>query len=107
MKRLCRHFKTPVIVLSSVNRLNYHERISLEAIKESGGIEYGSDVVIGLQLAGAGEAKPGAQREWINNKMQEDPRMVEAVILKNRNGARGAQLLFEYYPKFNYFHEKG
>ena len=106
MKRLSRDFKTPVIVLSSVNRLNYHEAISLEAIKESGGIEYGSDVVIGLQLEGAGTAKPGAQKEWIKEKMQEDPRRVEAVILKNRNGARGAQLPFSYYPKFNYFHEE-
>lgn len=108
LKRISRHFKTPVIVLSSVNRLNYHEPISLEAIKESGAVEYASDVVIGLQLEGAGskEARKNP-KEWVNDKMSEDPRRIEAVVLKNRNGARGAHLYFDYYSMFNLFYERG
>ena len=30
---------------------------------------------------------------------------IELVILKNRNGATGGKLEYEYYPLFNYFRE--
>ena len=107
LKRISRDYKTPVVVLSSVNRINYHEPISLEAIKESGAIEYGSDTVIGLQLEGAGSKEARKDpKEWVNEQMKQDPRRVEAVILKNRNGARGAHLYFDYYAMFNLFYER-
>lgn len=56
LKRISRDFKLPVIAVSSLNRMSYGQRISMEAFKESGAIEYSSDVLIGLQLRGAGEA---------------------------------------------------
>ena len=42
---------TPVIAISSLNRENYKSGISMTAFKESGGIEYSSDVLIGLQFS--------------------------------------------------------
>ena len=54
LKRISRDYKIPVIAISSLNRANYNTPISLEAFKESGGVEYSSDVVIGLQLQGVG-----------------------------------------------------
>lgn len=72
----------------------------MEALKESGSIEYGSDVIIGLQLKGAGKKDFD-----VNAAKQRNPREIEAVILKNRNGATGGRIRFEYYPLFNYFKE--
>ena len=74
----------------------------MEAFKESGAIEYGSDVLIGLQFSGAGEASFNAKEA-----KRKDPRSVELVILKNRSGRIGENILFNYYPMFNYFQEVG
>ena len=36
---------------------------------------------------------------------RKDPREIELVILKNRNGRTGGKISFNYYPLFNYFRE--
>lgn len=100
LKRISRDFKTPVIGISSLNRAGYNDEIKLEAFKESGAIEYGSDVLIGLQFAGAGEKS----FDHLEAKAK-DPREVELVILKNRNGRTGDKVVYKYYPLFNYFEE--
>lgn len=103
MKRLSRDMKTPVVAISSLNRDNYKEAINLAALKESGALEYSSDVVIGLQLKDAGTKDAKSSQEWVDERMSEDPRKIEARILKNRNGRRGGRLNFDYYPVFNLF----
>lgn len=100
LKRLSRDFKIPVIGLSSFNRANYREAVTMEAFKESGAIEYSSDVLLGLQLKGAGDKDFDALAEKERN-----PRRVELVVLKNRQGPAGGRVEFEYYPMFNYFKE--
>ena len=100
LKRISRDYKTPVIGISSFNRANYKEAVTMEAFKESGAIEYSSDVLIGLQLKGAGEKNFDA-----NEAKRKDPREIELVILKNRNGRTGGKISFNYYPLFNYFRE--
>lgn len=100
LKRMSRDFKIPVIGISSFNRANYKEAVTMEAFKESGSLEYGSDVLIGLQLAGAGRKNFDA-----NEAKQKNPRDIQLVILKNRNGATGKKVCYEYYPLFNYFKE--
>lgn len=72
----------------------------MEAFKESGAIEYSSDVLIGLQLAGA-----GGKNFDVNEAKRKDPRDIELVILKNRNGRTGDKIRYSYYPLFNYFVE--
>ena len=101
LKRISRDFKLPMVAVSSLNRMSYGQRISMEAFKESGAIEYSSDVLIGLQLRGAGEA--GFDPTEAKKK---NPREIEAVILKHRNGQVGGRIAFEYYPMFNFFKEK-
>lgn len=54
LKRISRNYKIPVIGISSFNRQNYEEAVSMKSFKESGAIEYSSDVLIGLQLEGVG-----------------------------------------------------
>ena len=100
LKRISRDYKTPVVTISSLNRANYSSEISMEAFKESGAIEYSSDVLIGLQLKGAGSKDFDA-----NAAKQKNPREIELVILKNRNGSTGNRIEYRYYPLFNYFQE--
>lgn len=101
LKRISRDYKTPVIGISSFNRANYSVGVTMEAFKESGAIEYSSDVLIGLQLKGAGKKDFDA-----NEAKKKSPREIELVILKNRNGSTGDKLGYRYYPLFNYFEEE-
>lgn len=115
LKRLSRDLNTPVIAISSFNRDSYTDPINLTAFKESGSIEYSSDVLIGLQYDGM-DYKEGEKdgdrikriRELIKDQDSKygtpDPRRVELKVLKNRNGKKGTAL-FDFYPTFNHFAE--
>lgn len=99
LKQLSRDFDIPIIAVSSLNRQNYSEKINMAAFKESGAIEYGSDVLIGLQLTGAGEKDFD-----VDKAKEENPRKIDFCILKNRNGnitAKGLPMTF--FPMFNCF----
>ena len=100
LKRISRDFKTPVIGISSFNRDNYKNAVSMQAFKESGAIEYSSDILIGLQLKGAGDKDFDP-----TEAKKKNPRAIELVILKNRNGQTGTKIPLEFYPLFNYFTE--
>lgn len=102
LKRLSRDYQTSVVCVSSLNRDNYDKPISMAAFKESGAIEYGADVLLGLQLKGT-----GTKDFNVDEAKQKNPREIELIVLKNRNGATGATVEYEYYPIFNYFKEKG
>ena len=103
LKRISRDYKLPVIAISSFNRAGYKQEATFEQLKESGAIEYSSDIVFGLQLAGAGKKKDfdatAAKRK--------NPREIELVVLKNRDAAVGDTVTFNYYPMFNLFEEAG
>ncbi|WP_278943481.1 DnaB-like helicase C-terminal domain-containing protein [Anaerotruncus colihominis] len=100
LKRISRDFDLPVLAISSFNRENYRNAVSMEAFKESGAVEYSSDVLLGLQLAGAGEA--GFD---VNAAKARSPRAVELVMLKNRNGIPYAKIEYAYAARFSYFGE--
>lgn len=100
LKRLSRDMKTPIIAISSFNRENYKTELATTAFKESGGIEYTSDILIGLQFEGAGRKNFDMKAE-----KRKSPRNVELEILKNRNGRTGDVIKFEYNPIFNYWKE--
>ena len=74
----------------------------MQAFKESGAIEYSTDVLIGLQLMGVGDKSFDVDAAKSRN-----PREVEAVILKNRNGRTGGKIGYDFYAMFNYFSETG
>lgn len=100
LKRLSRELEIPIIAISSLNRANYNESINMSAFKESGAIEYSSDVLLGLQLAGAG----GKEFDVDMAKSQE-PRQIELKILKNRRGKTGDVIRYEYYASRQFFRE--
>jgi replicative DNA helicase len=101
LKRLSRELEIPIIAISSLNRANYNEPISMAAFKESGAIEYSSDVLLGLQLAGAGEKEFN-----VDMAKSQEPRQIELKILKNRRGKTGDSINFEYYASRQFFREQ-
>lgn len=100
LKRMSRDYKIPVFGVASFNRENYEKKVSLAALKESGSLEYGSDVVLGLQLRGV-----GTKGFDVDTAKEKHPRDVELRILKNRNGVTGKGISYSFYSKFNYFRE--
>lgn len=115
LKRISRDFSTPVIGISSFNRDNYHAPVNLASFKESGAIEYSSDVLIGLQYAGMdykeGESEKAREtrvRALLQANIEKAkiglPQQIQVKVLKNRNGSKGGCFL-DFYPMFNYFTE--
>lgn len=96
-------------VISSLNRQNYLAPVDYEAFKESGGIDYTADVILGLQLQVlhdeifSKENKLKEKREKIKEAKRENPRKVELVGLKNRYGIANYSCGFNYYPGYDLF----
>ena len=116
LKRLSRDYSIPVIGISSFNRDNYTAPVNLASFKESGAIEYSSDVLMGLQYEGMdyqeGEAEKARDkriRELMKDAVEAGksgkPQKIQVKILKHRNGSKGDALL-DFYPMFNYFTDK-
>lgn len=103
LKSLAMELSAPVVCISSFNRSSYKKSVSLEAFKESGSIEYTADCILGLQFVREND-KEWTEKE-LSERQQEDPRKIEAVILKNRHGRVGGKVCFEYFPRWNYLRE--
>ena len=116
LKRISRDFDIPVLCVSSLNRESYTEPISMRAFKESGAIEYGSDVLLGLQYSGMdyddGETEK-TRFKRIRSLIKDYEQLaakgkgidIQLKVLKNRNGKKGTSINFSFYPMFNYFSE--
>lgn len=100
LKRISRRYGLTVIGVSDFDRDDVSAFTTKEAYSESGTAEYSGDVLLGLRLRGAGE--PGFDAEAANRAF---PREMELTVLKNRGGASGGRIAFEYYPAYNYFKE--
>lgn len=102
LKRISRDYKMPVVAISSLNRANYSTEINLAAFKESGAIEYSSDVLLGLQF------QKQTEKDFdVDKEKEKEIREIEVKVLKNRNGATGKTVTFNYHSLFNYFIETG
>jgi replicative DNA helicase len=110
LKRMSMEYKLPVLAVSSFNRDNYLNPVNMTSFKESGAIEYSSDVLFGLQFKGMdelsqSESKKADSIKKVDEWRRADYRELELKILKNRNGMSGNNIYYTYYPKFNYFQE--
>lgn len=98
-----------LFLIASLNRQNYLTPVDFESFKESGGIEYTADVVIGLQLAVMNddifnkEGKIKEKREKVKQAKNAIPRKIELVVLKNRYGSANFELGFTYDPVHDLF----
>ena len=107
LKKISRDHKIPIIAISSFNRDNYKAPVNMASFKESGAIEYSSDVLIGLQLKGIEDINGKPTKDFnVDEAKSKEPREIELKILKNRNGRTGGIMLFDYYQKYNYFLER-
>lgn len=100
LKKLSRTHGLTILAISSFNRENYNVEATMAAFKESGGIDYSADVLLGLQARGAGSRSFNLEEE-----KRKDPRELELKILKNRSAALGSPIPFRYYPAFSCFEE--
>ena len=100
LKKLSRTHSLTILAISSFNRENYNVEATMAAFKESGGIDYSADVLLGLQARGAGSRSFNIEEE-----KRKDPRELELKILKNRSAALGKPIPFRYYPAFSCFEE--
>ena len=87
--------------------------VNMASFKESGAVEYSSDVLIGLQYDGMdwheGESQKEREsrvRNLVNDIVSKGKNCkeikIQVKILKNRNGSRG-EICMDFYPMFNYF----
>lgn len=126
LKRISRLMNVPIIVISSFNRESYTQPVSMSSFKESGGIEYSCDVLIGLQYRGMDydakvdddmDNKKGKQSRYKRIMMLLQniqgsvaagmPAPVQCKLLKNRNGARGQSVYFDFFPRYNLYSPSG
>lgn len=92
-----RNTNSTFIVISSLNRANYHTEISFESFKETGSIEYSADVIWGLQLLLDKRTHADAEKA-----KKEIPRKIQLKCLKNRFGSN-FDVGFFYYPNADVF----
>ena len=127
LKLISNEFNIPVIVLSSISRGDgYNGPITMSMLKESGGLEFTSDIVIGLQYAGVerklfkgddgkffwekNDAYTARIAELtsfknINKRLEEGlPIEMEMKFLKNRSDQKDGVRL-DYYPQYNFFED--
>jgi len=104
LKIISRDKQIPVLNISSLNRANYSEPASLEAFKESGSIEYSSDIILGMQLYGAG-MQTKTRKLDVDYEKSRTPRRIQVVVLKNRDGKTGGIIPYHYHPARNKFIE--
>lgn len=89
-----RDLKTPVFCISSLNRSSYSGIVTLDSFKESGAIEYGADVLLGLEPRGMADELESTDEKKVKRKAdrltRESKDMLkrecEITILKNRSG---------------------
>ena len=117
LKRISRDLDIPVLGVSSFNRENYTSPVNLTSFKESGAIEYTSDVLIGLQYDGMDyeenetDGKDRTKRimklldEMSQLAKSGDKQVIQLKVLKNRNGIKGDTVI-EFLPKYNCFMDR-
>ena len=117
LKRISRDYNLTIFGISSFNRESYKEEVSLTSFKESGAIEYGSDVLIGMQYKGIerevnfgkveSDKDYNARKANFYKELEEKRAKGEFIplqikILKNRNG-KTSKVNFYFKPPYNYF----
>ena len=114
LRKMARDLKTHVWCISSLNRSSYSGVISLDSFKESGGIEYGADNLLGLQprnmaanLESVADSKMKREADkLIRENKKKAERDCELVVLKQRNGALPDEPLpLTFKPMAAYFTE--
>lgn len=114
LRLLANKLNTPVVAIASLNRGSYYAPIDLDSFKESGGIEYGADVVMGIQPSGMDDEfakvrdKGDGQikrrmAEIVHATKNSNERHLEFKVLKQRGGRPEGAAVVTYLPVCNTF----
>ncbi len=101
----------PVLLISALNRSNYGREavlsMKMDAFKETGGIEYSADVLLGLQFRACHEENQRGDEIGCNVNVEKlkYPRELEIICLKQRFGNSDWTVGYRYYSPFDYFEE--
>lgn len=104
----------PLIVISSLSRENYTAPLNMSAFKESGNIEYGADIILGLQFERIRKDelflrndKGAFAEKWqaLWEEKHRTPRKVEISLIKRRDGHGEGAVTFDYDARHNLFTE--
>ncbi len=101
LKDFQRGTNATLLVISSLNRENYYQKVSFSSFKESGAIEYSSDVIWGLENYGV-DAEGKLDRDEVIKMSKEKVRKIKFSCLKNRNGG-AYECFFRYHAAYDYF----
>lgn len=103
----------PLLVISSLSRNNYCKPLTMAAFKESGGIEYSAELLMGLQFHCVHEIEGQYKKDGtpveavpptrIKAEKRKPIRDVEITILKQRGGCSSGYCRFDYDAKHNRF----
>lgn len=112
LRKLAKDLNTNVFVISALSRASLKNGVTMDAFRESSGIEYSSDILLGLQPAGmterlraATEAKRHNEALTIIDECRDKAcREVEVRVLKNRGGRTPKEgAAFTFFTASRYF----
>ena len=119
LKILSNELFIPILAISSLNRGNYYSIVGKESFKESGGIEYGVDSLIGMYYSVLKEINPdeakkpemrdklkSAEYGEIDRLTQETKKGIILNCCKNREGAIFHEIPLDFFPAYSGFYEK-
>ena len=98
LKELSKSLGITIVAISSLNRANYGGNITMESFKESGSIEYTSDILMGLEYINTNATDRDVEAKKC-------PRKVAISVIKNRYGSLG-KVNMDFYTKYNTYVEK-
>ncbi len=104
LKLISKKRNCPIMVISSFNRDNYYKDVTEAAFKESGGIEYSSDLLLGLQFECLDPVNTKKEVD-IDKEKAQNPRKMQIKVIKNRSGQAGGRLNYNYNARNNKFSE--
>ena len=105
--------QVPTICISSLSRENYTTPLNMAALKESGNIEYGADIILGVQFEAIhyepftepdkGHIAEKQAALW--EEKHKSPRKMEISLIKRRDGRGEGAVTFDYDARHNLFTE--
>lgn len=104
LRLLAKSLHTTVIVISSLNRAGYDKPVTMASFKESGSIEYSSDVLLGMQPYHfeAQVARLKKSMEYKANQAAEaEAPDQEAAQTSTVSTAVATQIVWDYYQREN------
>lgn len=103
LKKISSKYHIPVIALSSFNRENYSTYVTMASFKESGGIEYTADILIGMQFPNAGATNYNYFAEL--GKQKGEPLYIDMLLLKYRQGSTKYGVRYVFQREYSCFEQ--